>query len=945
MDSSDTDDDDAYEDIETDRDEPCPSNGDIFPSEQPAIDSDAQHQENASCHVDPESHKSLRFYSFPRAAHHLMVECLSFSRYPSHDEIKVVDPSIVGRNKNKNRSPRLYDERAAVEYRWKEMQDKLFVQRGENGVDYLYHKSTPTVRIPHRDQWREIFDLFHVDAKNHHLGWYPTQKRIKEQWSTNIRRFGIPDIYIRDCVSACPTCYLPRSGSGKPQFMPNSPKRRRRQEFHFTERMTAIARELPSTLEEIAVKYKVLLRVERVSTMSRPMLCEVKDYVCHRGKSRRHQAGLRDNAKVRDRKSCRIGCPFRIRLVVPVSRIDGVNVVQEEGMVNVLLYPYHVGHQPGSHADLLRLPPHPSVIRYCEQDLNDVVGDIQAVARATVRRASLLYSQATEGDQASFRFYLSPKDVERLAYRLRSRDALSEEDWAALHLEAQALQGQGKVIFYQQYSPNHADEDKRPFVLVLQDAWMRDIAKRFSIGSAWVIGSIFKTIQFGLPLFGGILPNQMGGELPIWFMLCSVDVGTQHESIALKLTLQEVFKWLGHVRPSAIVVDKSLNELHAIQAVIEKDPFCWRDNILGGEQVACRVLLCWFHVKRDWLENLLPEVPVECRKDVYQSLNDMMMSVSERKFTSLLHDFYERYSDQPSICKYVNFSWAGSECIWRKMWPRHCRLFEHKEVETTIFAERLWQYIKYNLLRGRSNRNVRDLVAALIGRSDGERLQRDTLVEYYKQKQASGRYCMQGWSKLPRRRSLSGMNIFQMYETDPSVVETIDEVGLKFRIRSEIIPDLWHNICLQSHICDCLEVVPCKHLLGLRMIVEQCFTHLCPVLPPMEAMPRTDEISHIPEDISEARAVIVHSESMLDFHIPNVDPMDVCADENVLRGLYMKCVEMKAELDRLSAMVAGLTRTEAAAVLQNVLTLKRKLQSFGVLEKSKKKLLSTKKPF
>ncbi len=161
----------------------------------------------------------------------------------------------------------------------------------------------------------------------------------------------------------------------------------------------------------------------------------------------------------------------------------------------------------------------------------------------------------------------------------------------------------------QPYNPQDPDEEKRPFVLIIQDEWMLQVALRFSHQNSWAVDSTFKTNIFGLPLYGAVLPNQNGVGIPIWLMLCSNDVGTSQEKVALELTFKMVFAKLGQVRPAAIVIDKSQQELEAILKVVNEDHACWREEEDGQrQQIACKVLLCWFHVKKAWVENLLPQV-------------------------------------------------------------------------------------------------------------------------------------------------------------------------------------------------------------------------------------------------------------------------------------------------------------------------------------------------
>jgi hypothetical protein len=65
---------------------------------------------------------------------------------------------------------------------------------------------------------------------------------------------------------------------------------------------------------------------------------------------------------------------------------------------------------------------------------------------------------------------------------------------------------------------------------------------------------------------------------------------------------------LGDICPNAIVIDKNKTEDESYRAVIEKDAHCWEHGVVGGTQTKCHLLLCNFHTKKTWVENLLPKV-------------------------------------------------------------------------------------------------------------------------------------------------------------------------------------------------------------------------------------------------------------------------------------------------------------------------------------------------
>jgi hypothetical protein len=193
-------------------------------------------------------------------------------------------------------------------------------------------------------------------------------------------------------------------------------------------------------------------------------------------------------------------------------------------------------------------------------------------------------------------------------------DSLRKDDWDATCVEAMRLRDIGKVLFYQDYDSNNEDPTKRPFVLVLHDDFMRQNAIRFSFGRSWAIDSTFKTNQYDLPLYAGIVPNQCGRGMHVFYMLCSKNTGSIQEKITLELCLNVVFEAIGNVRPTCIVIDKHKTLLLAIQKVVDEDKYCWRDELVGTEQIAGRLLLCRFHVMKAWSENLLTRVSLHLKK-------------------------------------------------------------------------------------------------------------------------------------------------------------------------------------------------------------------------------------------------------------------------------------------------------------------------------------------
>ena len=283
-------------------------------------------------------------------------------------------------------------------------------------------------------------------------------------------------------------------------------------------------------------------------------------------------------------------------------------------------------------------------------------------------------------------------------------------------------------------------------MVVIQDEWMRDVGKRFSRGNSWALDSTFKTNQYGLPLYATIVPNQDGKGVPVFYMLHSIDKKEGHEGIALELALMSVFASLGHVRPSAIVIDKHKTSLNSIRKVVEEDVHCWSTGSDGKVQVAGRVLLCHFHVMKAWSENLLTRVPLLDKEKLWRALYVLMHYPKEVHFDENLKKFYDDFQHIPTVAAYMDSGWTSKNVPWRRLWPRFGRLFAYGGMDTTNHVERHWEWIKYTLLQGKVNRALRDLIVAIVGSAaDGSRVGGPTLLDHFQTVQLISKYFLRIW--------------------------------------------------------------------------------------------------------------------------------------------------------------------------------------------------------
>ncbi|XP_002979048.2 uncharacterized protein LOC9659548 [Selaginella moellendorffii] len=287
--------------------------------------------------VDPEPFVSTQFYTFNRASHQLMVQCVLAKRYAHPEEIKLATPTSILSSWRAVWKDRHED--TAYQTGWKRIQDKLHAQVDEHGNELLYFKSNPQQFVPYIDQWQEIVQGFHADADLKHLGLKDTIDRIKQVWTVGAKFYGIPESYVRVCVSACPVCNSEGDHNGLH-------KRRR---FEYTETMELLAKDVPHRLQQLAAKYKVILCIRQKYIRYKPFLAEVKDYCCHRA----GEPNVKKTGKKKTNNkfiSNRCGCGFRIRAIVPITNYsykDKSFTYQEEGSATFKLYPVHSGHDPG----------------------------------------------------------------------------------------------------------------------------------------------------------------------------------------------------------------------------------------------------------------------------------------------------------------------------------------------------------------------------------------------------------------------------------------------------------------------------------------------------------------------------------------------------------------------------------------------------------------------
>ena len=118
---------------------------------------------------------------------------------------------------------------------------------------------------------------------------------------------------------------------------------------------------------------------------------------------------------------------------------------------------------------------------------------VNSAVVAARSRAPILQEQVEPHERVSYRFFPTPKEVSNLAYSMQKGGQVKDDDWANIHSQLDSWKENGVVIYFQAYDPDNEDPEKRPFVLVIQNDWMRELAIQITPNSAWAIDSTFKT--------------------------------------------------------------------------------------------------------------------------------------------------------------------------------------------------------------------------------------------------------------------------------------------------------------------------------------------------------------------------------------------------------------------------------------------------------------------
>ncbi|KAI8517825.1 hypothetical protein Bbelb_038420 [Branchiostoma belcheri] len=633
---------------------------------------------------------------------------------PSETEICEADPTFPIKTK-RSKTGRVQ--------KWREIKSKLVLSE-----DFVAHCEEPSHRIPRREDLERIFRESHLTtdpesasvAFSIHRSWRETWKSISSVYQTNVKKFGLTRESFQHQLDTCSckvgvTAEEPQTSQtttgannnvetvsddeqddfeGFPDQSDSNSEDSEAETYDLFEEMDISARDpdagiqinkrpravtrhdyqnsiisrdtLEQHIENLSDTHNVHLKVMKVEKTTVSMTTSIGDnkevsllgtmktFACHRaGIPRRKRLSKR-----RRKKSSAVGCSFRVKIFTPD---------EESQPLQVRLFPHHCNHTPGSEEDSCYLPVHETV----KQMATDCLGVGMTAQQTSNMLQSMQQSVSIVNiNNGRWRTTLTRKELSQLQYEIRCSKRVHQDDWVGTYAKAQRLRDQGVCIFFQEYDPDNEDPDKRPFVLVLQTEWQRQMAERFSPNSVWTVDSTFGLNSYGLPVFSAVVPNQNRQGLPIFYLITSNDVKTNHEETGVRLGFEAVLQRMT-TRPNAIIIDKSLTEKRAIERAVQNDPLSWED----GTQTKCRLLLCWFHVKKAWTENLLPKLDGQMAADVYDRLCELMLQPTWQSFDDNLAQFYAEYENVQQVTKYMR-GWDCDE--WRSMKTGACLMAKFK---------------------------------------------------------------------------------------------------------------------------------------------------------------------------------------------------------------------------------------------------------------------------
>ena len=75
------------------------------------------------------------------------------------------------------------------------------------------------------------------------------------------------------------------------------------------------------------------------------------------------------------------------------------------------------------------------------------------------------------------------------------------------------------------------------------------------------------------------------------------------------------------------------------------------------------MLLCWFHAKKAWVENLLLKLLKERWIELYKYMCNMLKAMTKKDFNKVYERFKTTYANDADVLKYVEKGWTRNKSL------------------------------------------------------------------------------------------------------------------------------------------------------------------------------------------------------------------------------------------------------------------------------------------
>ncbi|XP_049329099.1 uncharacterized protein LOC125790044 isoform X2 [Astyanax mexicanus] len=293
-------------------------------------------------------------------------------------------------------------------------------------------------------------------------------------------------------------------------------------------------------------------------------------------------------------------------------------------------------------------------------------------------------------DKHNRRYYVTPEDIRTIKKSINAlffpdvNDSVSVDILATSELKE-------NISFYQPLS------EENPLIIVVQTPWQKELLKLHPHPMMFMDATYKSITSYGYAFYALLLSNSIGRGVPFAYFIVS-----EESAATLSLCLEKLSSSNPGFYPRSVMVDKDLKELKAIAQVFP----------------SAKVLICWFHVLQAvhrWLvKRDGGNLPVDQRNMVIQAMAAMKVCLTEEEFINTADvkcKELDSYLGSSHVTAYLKPQWISCG----QLWSNFGRSFSHENSETNNKAERFFLTIKYQFLKGNTNRRIDQLLRLLCG--------------------------------------------------------------------------------------------------------------------------------------------------------------------------------------------------------------------------------------